>query len=298
MKELPDRSCKSKGKILESQTREQASTGELTAMADTDVNKDSTVLKAIQSMECRIDERFRKLEERLEGMERSLKNLEDNLSEKITEIVAEQMDNMKQSLQGEIADIRDRVTTLESADSGSLPKHDCNIVLTNLAVKDNEQTLERQVSDILKTGLNLENVVVTAAERKDSRREGVPGVVIATLESKIQRSSVLKNKSKLKDHNELQSVHIYPDRPWHERRNDQNLRTIMNTLGNGTLEWKNGRIIQKNEQQNNANFRGQRNNRGHRGGGTSRGGPSRGNSNQGGTGRGVAGRGGQGRGPH
>ena len=94
------------------------------------------------------------------------------------------------------------------------------------------------------------------------------------------------------------NTNIYPDRPWHERRNDQNLRTIMNTLGNGTFEWKNGRITQKNEQQNNVNFRGQRNNRGHRGGGTSRGGPSRGNSNQGGTGRGVAERGGQGRGPH
>ena len=227
-------------------------------------------------MEQRINDRLQQMEERIEGIGNNLKSLEDSLAEKIMNVVNKEIESVKANLQKEIHEVRDRVTALEATDTSDTSRRSCNIVLTNVQLQNNDNDLKSQVNDIIKDGIGLNDIIVASTERKESRREGVPGVVIATLQSKEQLSSVMKNKKKLKDNENLKQVRIYPDGPWHERRNDMNFQTLMKAMADESLEWTGGRIVQKRERQNGNqprnNGRG-RGNRGFRrgGGGTGRG---------------------------
>lgn len=235
-----------------------------TNMAGKENCSDNAVLAALQKLETSFNTRFEKLEIQL-------KTLHTNISDTVKQIVTEEMKTVKDNLDTEMDEIRGRVTILEEK---STPRYEHNIVLTNIEQSDDEVTTEK-VKKLIKDGLGLNDVKVVNAERKKSRRDNVPGVIIATLESSEQRSTVLHEKKKLKscEDESMKKVFIFPDRPWSERKNDRNLQTLIETLGSESLEWRGGRVIKRNEEGQQQNARG-----GHGG---------RGRGGQGGRGRGA-----------
>ena len=245
------------------------------AGVSTNERNDNAVLNALKDMENRFDSRFKSLENRIQS-------LEETITITVKKIVAKEVQDIKINFQTEIQDVRTRVATLEQ--SSEKDKCECGIVLFNVNEETGENTTEK-VKSIIQVGLGLNDIDIVKAERKESRKQDAPGVIIASLGSTEQRSKVLKTKKKLKDssQDDMKDVYIAPDKPWNERKQEQNLRTIINTLGNDSLEFRGGRVFKKRDQgqgslsSERGHSRGQgRGHRGHRGQ-ANRGGPARNN---------------------
>ena len=96
-----------------------------------------------------------------------------------------QMSSLRTDLCDDIAEINARLNSMSenfqtSASDGKPPNMERNIVIRNLPHTLNEN-LRGKVTGLLRDGLKLAEVVVDNSERKESRVESVPGVVVMWL---------------------------------------------------------------------------------------------------------------------
>ena len=205
------------------------------------------ILEAIQKMQ----DNFKGMENRLNGR---IDSLENKLLDQIKQVVGQEMEQFKSEMDTNLEEIRGRINALEQSavSMNEQVGRDFNIVLTNVEVKENED-VAKEVNDIINKEIGLTEVTIEKAERKVSKKEDVPGVIIATMKSTKDRGEVLKKKAKLKNSTNMSHVRIYPDMSWKERKYENNMRTLVNAVGNETIVWKNGRIIAKQGLTNNPN---------------------------------------------
>jgi hypothetical protein len=146
----------------------------------------------------------------------------DNLAERVSIIEKQTKENI------ELGPSRETRTNL-------------NLVIRNLPQREGENVLSK-VNGLLKDGLKIRDVHFKSAERKVSRNQLKPGVIIAECESADDKRRILESKRILKDSRNFKDVFIEHDIPASQRILNANLRTIINTLGNNQLELR-GSIV-------------------------------------------------------
>ena len=98
-----------------------------------------------------------------------------------------------------------------------------------------EQITVNKANTLFLDGLKLTSVKVTAAERKHTR-DGKQGIIIATVVTAEQKSSVMQRKKNLRNTKHYESVYLEDKRPSDQRLTKSNMRTLLRTCGH-LLEW-------------------------------------------------------------
>ena len=154
---------------------------------------------------------------------------------------------MKEDIGDEIDSLIDRVKSIEcsmkqenmASSDESLRKR--RIILKNLDERENENPKQR-VENILNY-IELTNIHVVNAERKNSKNMAKPDIVIATLRSSEDTAKVLSAKKALRHSSRYKHIYIEPDMPGYHRKITSNLHTIVNTLGKEKLHIKGSRVF-------------------------------------------------------
>jgi hypothetical protein len=115
-----------------------------------------------------------------------------------------------------------------------------HIVIKNL--KETNESTDVQVNDILKYGLRLK-MKVESLERKQTRRDGEIGVVVAKCKTKEDKNEIMKSKSNLRNTRTYKNVYIEHDRPKSERNTISNLKTIAGVIGNEKVMIRGNRLL-------------------------------------------------------
>ena len=98
--------------------------------------------------------------------------------------------------------------------------------------------------------MGLDAVSIETVDRKESMRNGVPGVIVATCSTLEDRNQVMKNKMKLKENRKYAKVYIDSDKPRKERQYQANLRLLVNALAKDTLIVKGDKVCKRQEGDN------------------------------------------------
>ena len=168
-----------------------------------------------------------------------LENFSKRFEEKLNDRVSKSLDERLGTVRKEMSSMSDKVNGIqksyaEVAAIQSNPEK-LNVVIRKLATDQAEAQDPavnlHKVNPLIKDGLKLRNIKVKSAVRKQSRINSKPGVVIATLDTTDQRTKLLKAKSALKQCDRYKRVYIDEDRPVECRRNESNIRTLLNEMG-------------------------------------------------------------------
>lgn len=223
-----------------------------------DSNKYDDILHAIESMESRISN--------------NIKSLEDTIADKVTAAVQEKMEFKEDTeqlcsrvttlrvivknyslldpqLSSEVGDFNARLKVLEDAAAAapdpSAPgvRSDLalNVVIRNLPLKANEITLN-SVNCLIKDGLKIKNVECVSAERKQSRNDK-PGVIIAKFSCHEHKKSVMSKKAKLQKHPAYKKVYINHDIAHEQRAIKYSFHVILKEIGTDKLAVRGGRVV-------------------------------------------------------
>ncbi len=198
--------------------------------------------------------------EAIQGVQRSINNLESSLADRLKCVVAEEMVNMREQVDDELKALKERICGLEDNVSEPGRVHvpavqpDLNFVIRNLPEGSNENIVTK-VNGLLKDGLRLRDVAVESADRKPSFRQGTPGVVVATCRTSEDHAAVFESKAKLGESPNFRHVGINRDKSKAERVYEANLRTLARTVGQGRLQVRGNRLVDartdNNERQGN-----------------------------------------------
>ena len=231
--------------------------------ADVHVSAQPSVEQLIAKLSSDMNMMFLSLNERFDKMESGLeqrisskvaqlldKRVNSELS-KIRKYVNDRMDDFKESIKADLAadldEIRDELTSRQpTLDTVSQNTKDLslNIVIRNLSENSNEN-IKNKVNALFKDGLRLSDVSVSDAERKKSRSESKPRVVIAKLKNKNDKQRVMKKKSKLKDSRRFSKVFIHHDQVPSQRSVSSNFRAILCAMkvNNSNLAMRGSRVV-------------------------------------------------------
>ena len=191
----------------------------------------------------------------IKGLEKvfneKLEAIEDRINISIQQAIRSELDKVKQDLSQQLQQLEDRVNQLEerlpvSLDSKSQDRS-LNVVIRNLAEAQGENVTDK-VNDLVRNTLKIQNLEVESAERKRSFNERKTGVIIATFKSKEDKEKVMKGKSGLGRSRQYKTVYIDHDKSPEQRRNEANLRLLVNTVAKDSLHIKGSRIVKKNNQ--------------------------------------------------
>ncbi|KAH3707564.1 hypothetical protein DPMN_066974 [Dreissena polymorpha] len=119
-----------------------------------------------------------------------------------------------------------------------------NVVIRNLPETASGSTSSK-VNAMLKDGLKLSNITVSRAERKKSRTESRPGVVIATFKCKEDKQTVMNAKPDLRHISQYSKVFINQDLAPEQRKNSQNFATILRAAKSDNLTMRGTRIVNR-----------------------------------------------------
>ena len=110
--------------------------------------------------------------------------------------------------------------------------------------------MKDRVNSLIYNGLRLDTIKVESATRKSSRSESKSGVIVATCKSLKDKEDIMKRKSDLKKSGRYANVYIEHHMQPEQRRLNNNLRTIVNTIGNDRLRLKGSRILSMDNESN------------------------------------------------
>ncbi len=103
--------------------------------------------------------------------------------------------------------------------------------------------------DLFVDGLGLKNSQfnIERAQRKGdpNTTRNYSRVVVTTLKYKDAMKLVMKSKSRLKNNEQYKKVYMNMDKPFLERKMENSLRTLINTVAKDKLLLKGGRVVTK-----------------------------------------------------
>ena len=189
-----------------------------------------------------------------------MESMELRITERIKDVVKEQMTAMKAEITGRLDVMEDRVAVLEARPAPNTAVDDklCNFVVYGLAENDEENVVEK-VNNLILGQLKIENVRVTEAVRKEAFNNNGCGVIVAKCANIDDKKQVMAAKSKLRDAEHYNHVNIAHDKPKWQRQHESNMRLIVKTLGTNRLFVRGSRVCTSNDPlawQNAANGRG------------------------------------------
>ena len=166
------------------------------------------------------------------------------LERNLRSIFQEELHVMRLEIDKEVDDMRKQIQDLRNAPPSNVkhPEVSQNIVIRNIPHTEDEN-LEETVNTLLSEELNVD-AQIDKVVRKVSHNDR-PGVVIATMKSVDDRENVMRNKSKLKDSELHSGVMIHKDKPFHERRMEANMATLINVVAKDKLVLRGGRVQSK-----------------------------------------------------
>lgn len=126
-----------------------------------------------------------------------------------------------------------------------------NIIIRNLEQSpqenghDGDTVTKERVQALIRDGLKLNNISVDHAIRRTNLNKG-PGIIIATLTTRDDKNTILKNKASLKYTKDYKRVYIDLDRAKYEMELQRSLQTIVKELGKeNTYRIHGTRIVRK-----------------------------------------------------
>jgi hypothetical protein len=106
------------------------------------------------------------------------------------------------------------------------------VIIRNLPYTKNEDVTSK-VNGLITDGLKIRNVTVIGAERKESRFDSRPGVVVAKFRNNDDKRTVMQGKRTLKHHKTFSNVYINHDQTIEERRVAASMRTLADAVRRG-----------------------------------------------------------------
>ena len=151
------------------------------------------------------------------------KKLEDKCLTKMQNQMQQMKSDIKLELQEDSKKLQESISKLQNTyaeavarTSDAEAQNKRNIVIRNLKCHPKETTDENvtlnKVNSLVRDGLKLTDVQISAVERKQTR-DGKPGVIIATVETTEQKTKLTQNKKILKKSKQYESVYIEDERP-------------------------------------------------------------------------------------
>ena len=101
-----------------------------------------------------------------------------------------------------------------------------NVAIRDLPESVNEN-LNNKVNSLLREGLDIRDVSVSSTERKLSRVQSKPGLVIATFKSAEDKRNFLSEESKLKNSRRYERIFIQHDQTREQRLLNGNFRAVI-----------------------------------------------------------------------
>ena len=220
--------------------------------ASVHVDADVSVKDMICQMNNTMQSLFSSLNDKIKQMEHNIENKliskfnqqidkrVNSENRKLKNEMETQMSSLRTDLCDDIAEINARLNSMgeniqTSASDGKPPNMERNIVIRNLPHTLNEN-LRGKVTGLLRDGLKLTEVVVDNVERKESRVESVPAVVVVTLASKEDKVNILRVKANLIRNHRYKRVFIHPDMSKRERQLAANFRKVVNAVQNSDVK--------------------------------------------------------------
>ena len=184
------------------------------------------VSKFNQQIDKRVNSESKKLKKEMESQ---LSSLRTDLCDDIAEINAK-LNSLSDNFQSTC-----NQSTGQPGSDGQFQNMEKNIIIRNLPYTVNED-LRGKVNGLFRDGLKLAEVIVDCVERKESRVESVPGVVVVTLGSKEDKRNILRMKTSLNKNYRFKRVFIHPDLPKRERQLAANFRKVVNAVQNSDVK--------------------------------------------------------------
>ena len=226
--------------------------------ASVNVDADVSVKGMISQMNKTMHTLFESLSDKMKQMEH---NIESKLvskfnqqidkrvnseSKKLKKEMESQLSSLRTDMCDDIAEINAKLNSLsdnfqsnqsngQPGPDGQFQNMEKNIIIRNLPYTVNED-LRGKVNGLFRDGLKLAEVIVDCVERKESRVESVPGVVVVTLGSKEDKRNILRMKTSLNKNYRFKRVFIHPDLPKRERQLAANFRKVVNAVQNSDVK--------------------------------------------------------------
>ena len=200
---------------------------------DDDVATQSHGVKSMSDKEeimSAIKDLNKSLTSRLDQLENQMCAIVDSVK---TEILA-----VKEELSTRIDGLEVRVMALEEASQGEVSKDNSianNFVIRNLEEEDRENICEK-VNMLLSSELKVYNITIGSVNRKKAFRPNKPGIVVVSCRSSKDKEMVMKSKALLKDSRKYSRVSIDHDKSTQERKQESNMRLLVNTLAKDKLK--------------------------------------------------------------
>ena len=186
----------------------------------------------------------------------------------VTRVEETTLQTFKEELGDEIDELNRRMKDLEEKVSngrkedndGSEPER--SIIIRHLDERENENVKDR-VNSLISSGLKLDKIRVESAIRKQSKNENKPGIVVAVCKSLNDKNSIMQKKRELRKSRRYENAYIEHHMAPEQRRLNNNLRAIVNTIGSDRLFLKGSRVLQNiiNNIKNNNNNNNSNNNK-------------------------------------
>ena len=213
--------------------------------------------------------------ERIGSLEKVFaRNLAENMTKMVDIKIRKEIDKVKEDFGSEIGTVNKRIdglvnkvrediksvknelakkpTYAEAADSHR-DKGSNKIVIKMLEEREGErndpESVKHRVVSLIRDGLHLTDVKVTAAERASGNGGGkYPRVITAEVETKEQKEKVLKNKMNLRNTRNYRKVYIEDVLSKEARTNQANMRTLLKELGRDRdLVVRNGKLQKRGD---------------------------------------------------
>ena len=225
------------------------------------------LIQLVQSLSMEVKSLNVRVFERMDRMENTFaRNVVENVSKMMDNKIKKEVGNLRAELAEEISEVKTNVNKAVNDCKNELErmkksyaevvkaaseshqvvrdKEDIslNIVIRNLPETANEQ-IASKVNKLFADGLQVRDVQVQSAERKQSRSDRVPGLVIAKCRSKADKGQILRKKASLKESRAYKDIFIHSDKSREDRNMEANLRNIAEAVGGDKLFVKGDRIL-------------------------------------------------------
>ncbi len=168
--------------------------------------------------------------------EKQMDQMRVAIEQSLTATLTHEIEKIKTTFSEDIDKLTARITVIENrpvptfANKASIASVERNIVLRGVSESPNENVKDK-VHSIITDGCKLNNIVIEKAERKTTKSNNKPGVIVATLENIEQKNRILEHKKRLHaQDNAHRHVFIHEDIDYQQRVNGYNMRTFIKAM--------------------------------------------------------------------